>query len=107
MSSEKIYFDKTEIVCFVATKKKYVTVNLTYDKFIRISLEKCKELNWFKLVDSEKLVMKIRGREKPIEYTKLQNKKHWQHYVDGLKKFAKDNNIRFDDEVDLETTKVE
>ena len=43
MKHDKILYDKTEIIVVDETGKRPALLNLTYDKIISISFDKCKE----------------------------------------------------------------
>lgn len=98
-----IMFDKTEVVMLATIvgdmkKKSHRLLNLTYDKFTKIAFVQCKERKLFKTVDSEKIVLTVKGYAKPIEYSKKENSAHYQEYKKGFEKFASDNTITFVDE---------
>lgn len=92
-----IYFDKTEIMMMFLDGNQYQTINLTYDKIIRIQFDKCTEKKFFRKVPSERIQIVTNCRNKPIEYTKMREKKYFDEYKQGLAKFAKDNRISFID----------
>jgi hypothetical protein len=99
MAYEHIMFDKTEIVLIVMGKKKPQVLNVTYDKIMRIQFDRFMERKFFKKVPSEKIIIMIRGRDSAVEFTKLKEKKYFEKYKEGLRKFAKDNRLTFMDNI--------
>lgn len=103
MASPKIMFDKTEIVAKAivvneTNKKKAKLLRLSADSFSKISFVPCKARKLFKKVDSEKIVLTLRGYARPVEYSKKTNAAFYDSYKDGFAKFAKDNNVMLDDQ---------
>ncbi len=93
----RIFFDKTEIVLMVFDKGKMKVLNITYDKIVSIKLEGFMERILLRKVPSERIIINISGREKPVIYTKLTEKKYFDEYKSGIVKFASSNNITFYD----------
>ena len=103
MKKPKIMFDKTEIIAYCTiigdlNKKSYKLLNLTFDKFTKIEFVPCKAKKLFKTIDSEKIVLTVKGYAKPIEFYKKDNAEHFDSYKAGFEKFATDNKISFVDE---------
>ena len=103
MKKPRIMFDKTEVIAYATiigemNKKSQKLLNLTPDKFSKISFVPCKEKKLFKSVDSEKIVLNLRGYARPVEYTKKENISYFETYKKNFEKFAKDNGITFSDE---------
>lgn len=105
MAVRHVLFDKTEIVLMYPKKKKFVTVNLTYDQISRIQFDKFKEFKFFRKVPSEKITIVNSKVKPPIVYTKQKEKKFFEEYKEGFKKFVKDNNITFINNLDKEEEK--
>ncbi|MBQ7006716.1 MAG: hypothetical protein IJN59_02685 [Oscillospiraceae bacterium] len=98
-----IMFDKTEVVMLATIvgemkKKSHKVLNLTYDKFTKIAFVPCKEKKLFKTVDSEKIVLTVKGYARPIEFSKKEHHVHYDNYKKNFEKFAKNNMISFVDE---------
>jgi len=107
MAKSKIVFDTTEVVAEVEIilgdvgepkKKKIEIMHIIYDQFVKISFEKCTERKWFKKVDSEKILLKLKSRREPVEFTKMKNKDFWEEYKEGFRVFAEKNRIELIDE---------
>ena len=103
MAKPKIMFDKTEIVANATVvgemnKKKQRLLRLSADSFSQISFVPCKERKLFKKVDSEKIVLHLRGYARPVEYTKNSNEAFFESYKQSFLKFAKDNGVMLVDE---------
>ena len=103
MASPKIMFDKTEIVAKAivvneTNKKKAKLLRLNADSFSKISFVPCKVRKLFKKVDSEKIVLNLRGYARPVEYSKKDNAAFYDSYKEGFAKFAKDNHVMFEDQ---------
>ena len=93
MKKPRIMFDKTEVVAYATivndlNKKSRKLLNLTYDKFTKISVVKCTEKKLFRMLDSEKIVLNITGFARPIEFTKKDNEQFFDGYKASFKKFA-------------------
>lgn len=109
MAKRMITFDTTEVVAMVEIPgdgefKKAQTriMSMTYDKFTKISFVPCKERKLFKLVPSEKIVIKLKAMRQPIEFTKMKNKEFYEEYKEGFRIFAKQNRIDLIDETTAE-----
>ena len=95
---KSIFFDKTEIVANATVvgemnKKSQKLLRLSADKFSQISFVPCKERKLFKKIDSEKIVLNLRGFARPVEYTKKDNAAFFESYKESFVKFAKDNGV--------------
>ncbi len=94
MKHDKILYDKTEIIVVDETGKRPALLNLTYDKIISISFDKCKEGLFGK--PSEKISITVRGKEKPLEYFRgKEGQEKFDRYKEMLVKFCKDNKVSF------------
>lgn len=104
MAKPKIMFDKTEIIANATVvgemnKKSQKLLRLSADKFSQISFVPCKERKLFKKIDSEKIVLNLRGFARPVEYTKKDNAAFFESYKESFVKFAKDNGVSLVDEI--------
>jgi hypothetical protein len=98
--SEKIMFDKTEIIFVDLSGKKAQALNLTYEKIISVRFDKTKVKSLFSSKDSERISITVRGKEQPLVLLQVKEKPdYWQGYKDGLTKFCKDNRISFYNEL--------
>ena len=98
MKKSKIMFDATEIIAKAVVigemnKKSMRLLRLSADNFSQISFVKCKERKLFRSVDSEKIVLSLRGYANPIEYTKKGNEAFFESYKENFVKFAKNNGV--------------
>ena len=103
MKKPLIMFDKTEVIAYATIvgemkKKSQKLLNITPDRITRISFVSCKERKLFKIVDSEKIVLTLRGYANPVEYTKKDHSHYYNDYKASFEKFAKDNGIVLLDE---------
>lgn len=95
MAKRHIFVDNTEIVLIDLSGKKAAVLNLTSDKIIRIQFDSIKEMKLFKKIPSEKISFVIRGREKPLAFTKKKEKEFFDAYKDELTGFIKRHHITF------------
>ena len=103
MAKRKLAFDETEVVMAVVIKldfgkEKAKIINATYDQFSRISILKTEERKLFKLVPSEKIVIKLKSYGQEFEYSKMKNKEFYEEYKTNFIKFAERNRIDLVDE---------
>lgn len=94
-----IIFDKTEIVMKYKTKNRIESINLTYDQIKNIRINNCREWQFLKRVPSEEIIITHSRNVTPIIYTKMKDKRYFDSYKSGLRKFAKDNGITLYDNV--------
>lgn len=95
MAQKRVLCDKTEMVLMVVGKKKVEAVNLRADQITNIRFEECKELKFFWLVPSERIVITSSKRGEPIVYTKMREKRYFEEYKKDMEKFAVENRITF------------
>ena len=95
MAKRHIFVDNTEVVLIDLSGKKAAVLNLTSDKIIRIQFDEIKEMKLFKRIPSEKISFVIRGREKPVTFTKKKEKEFFEAYKDELTEFVKKHHITF------------
>jgi len=93
MASSHILCDKTEIVLTYDTKEGYRTMSVPYDKIISITVGQTEVRKLFRKVTTDKIEFKLRNREEPIIYTRIDEKEHFDKYIEDISKFAKDNKI--------------
>ena len=94
-----IIFDKTEIVMKYKTKNAVQSINLTYDQIKNIRINSSKEWRFLRRVPSEEIIITHSKNVTPIVYTKMKDKRYFESYKSGLRKFAKDNGITLYDNV--------
>jgi len=99
MARDKIVFDKTEVVLTDTYGKRVVTHNLTFEKIVNIRFDNVKVRNVLWMVPTRRIAITVRGRENPIVIYEFKDKEYFERYMDGLRKFAKDNRISFYDEL--------
>jgi len=75
--SKRIYTDRTELMLMYLDGNEYKTVNLNRDQIIRIQVDEFKERKFITRVPSEKIQIVTNKLSKPIVYTKLRKKKHF------------------------------
>lgn len=95
MAKEKLLFDKTELVCGILMGNMATVVNVKYSDIICIKFLPFEEKGFLKKVPSE--MIEIKCKTNSIYYTKKAEKKYWDKYKDGLRKFARDNRITLED----------
>ena len=93
MANPRILFDKTEVVLIIIGKKKAQQMNLTYNNFISVSFEPCKEVKFIFPVKSQRIVLRTNKSGTPIIYTRGKEKAFFDSYLEGWRKFCKDNRI--------------
>ena len=96
MANRRILCDKTELVLTIVGKRVNI-LNLPYNQITSISIEPCKEFRFFRMVPSERIVIRTSKRPEPIVYTKYKEKKFFDEYKRELTEFAKNNRITFYD----------
>lgn len=100
----RMLFDKTEIICVFdykeGLKKNIKKAALTYDNIQSVAIKPCRERKGFKVVDSERIMIRSNKLLRPIEYYKFKEKNFFEDYKAGLRKFCKDNRITLYDEVE-------
>lgn len=91
---DPIIVDKTELI--LATGNGSESINATYDKIIRIQVNKCEETKLFKKIPSEQITVTVRGREDPVVFYRTKvGEELFDGYKAALQKFAKDNRVSF------------
>ena len=100
MKQPKIMCDNTEMVIIDETEKRKRMGRITYDKIANIVFESCKETGFLKEIPSEKIVMNLKGQEKPLFWLKKANQGEWESYKAQLRKFCKDNRIPLYDNIE-------
>ena len=100
MAKADILFDKTEFILRVADKQA-MTMNVRADQITTISIQPMMAKKLFKKVESEVIVIKMKGGPgpaasgMPITKESIENKQKgsWETTKKAMIKFAKDNNI--------------
>lgn len=91
-----ILIDRTELILMASQGGGTETINVAYDKIIRIEFRKCEETKLFKKFPSEQIILTIRGREDPVVFYRSKvGEDLFEGYKAGLQKFAKDNRVSF------------
>lgn len=94
--ADPILVDKTEVILTVSQGNSLETINVAYDKIIRLEFRKCEESKLFKKVPSEQILFTIRGREEPVVFFRGKvGEQVFDSVKPQLQKFAKDNRITF------------
>ncbi len=95
---EKITFDKTEISVYDDGGKRPQIYNLTYERIMSIQLDHgfMRYLGVLKK-PSDRIVIQVRNREEPVILYGVKEGDKFQGYIEGLRKFAKDNRITLHD----------
>ncbi|MBQ3049179.1 MAG: hypothetical protein IJC94_04400 [Oscillospiraceae bacterium] len=93
----KLTCDKTEINAVYEVKRggDLARVSMPYDKVISITFENCVVPKFLKKGDTERIVIRLRGYEKPIEFYKDREGDNFEGYKADFEKFAKANRITF------------
>jgi len=102
MARDKIVFDKTEMVLTDNYGKRVVTHNLTYDKIVNIRFDNAKVRKLLWSVRTRRIAITVRKRENPIVIYEFMDKEYFEKYMEGLRKFAKDNRVSFYDDLGKE-----
>jgi len=93
--SRRIYTDRTELMLMYLDGNQYKAANLNRDQIVRIQLDEFKERRFIIKVPSERIQIVAKNMSKPIVYTKLREKKHFDEYKSILEKYAKENRVTF------------
>ena len=93
--SRRIYTDMTELMLMYLDGNEYKTATINRDQIIRIQLDEFKERKFIIRVPSERIQIITKKLSKPIVYTKLREKKHFDEYKSMLEKYAKENYVTF------------
>lgn len=100
MAKRRVYFDTTEVVVLVPGNKGLQNINLIRTDIHRIYFEKCNE-PILRIIPraSERIRISTAKSEEPVLIFKLENKKFYEEYKEGFRKFAKANFIVIEDTV--------
>ena len=95
---DKITFDKTEVSIYDESGKRPVIYNLTYERITSIQFDRgfMRSMLFLKK-PSDRIVVQVRGIEDPVILYSAREGEKFQGYVDGLRKFARDNRITLHD----------
>ena len=105
-AKSKLVFDKTEMCLVDETGKNPCLLNLTYDKITNVTFDHG-TMPYFKFFKkpSDRIVISIRGKVDsmglplPCIYYSAREGAKFQEYLDGLRKFCKDNRITVYDQL--------
>lgn len=94
----KITFDKTEVCILDDSGKRQAILNLSFERITSIQFDhgSMPFMGIFKK-PSDRIVVTVRGLENPCILYSAREGENFQGYVDGLRKFAKDNRITLRD----------
>ncbi len=94
----KISFDKTEISVYDDSGKRPQIFNLTYERITSIQFDH-NTMRYLGLLKkpSDRILIQVRGRENPIILYSAKEGDKFEGYVDGLRKFCKENRITLHD----------
>ena len=96
---EKIMFDKTEFVFTDTYGKRVATFNVTWEMIQSIYFDNCKVSGFFSTKPSQRITIIMRHGA-PLMLLSCKEKTGFDTYLDGLRKFAKDNRISLFDTLD-------
>jgi len=94
MPKERIVIDKKEIVVDYMSGKNYAFENLAGEDISSVTIEPCM-VGFFKNKPDERIVITKCVPSEPIIYYRHKIKKDYDSYVEGLKKFCEENNVKF------------
>lgn len=93
MAKEHIIFDKTELVVAILGGKEAHMENVKYSDIINITFKP-----GTKGLFGSGEIIEIKTRKQVITFEEKKEKKFWEGYKAGLRKFAKDNRITLHEE---------
>ena len=95
---EKISFDKTEISVYDDGGKRPQIYNLTYERITSIQMDHdTMRYMGFLKKPSDRILIQVRGMENPVILYSAKEGDRFNGYVEGLRKFCKDNRITLHD----------
>jgi hypothetical protein len=97
-SKERIFIDKTEIVCGIVMGTSATRVNIRASDITEITFSAMEAKKLLKKEMKEMLTIKVKSQQYPYVITKEKmDEKYWEGYKSGLKTFCKNNRITFND----------
>ena len=95
---EKVTFDKTEVIVYDDSGKRMQILNLTYDKITSVQLDHS-TMRYMGVLKkpSDRIAITIRGLENPVVLYSAKEGEKFNEYVEGFRKFCKDNRISLHD----------
>ncbi len=95
---DKVLFDKTEVSVYTVISGHQTILNLPYDKITSIQFDHDTLRTMLVLKKAtDRIVINVRGMEDPVVLYSVKEGEKFSKYVDGLRKFAKDNRITVHD----------
>ena len=103
MAEPKVFFDKTEVTTEVPIqvsigKTKIKVLHIAYSKIISITFDHCRSGKLFGPKMTDRISLKLNGKEFPVEIKRCDHKQYFDQYVEGFRKFAADNKITLSDQ---------
>jgi hypothetical protein len=97
-SKERIFIDKTEIVCGMVMGTSATRVNIRASDILDISIAAFEVKKLLKKEMKETITIKVKSQQYPYVITKEKmDEKYWDSYKAGMKAFCKNNRINFTD----------
>lgn len=93
MAKEHIIFDKTELVVAILGGPEARMENVKYSDVINVTFR-----SGGTGLFAKGEAIEIKTKRTPIVFEQKKEKKFWDGYKDGLRKFCKDNRITLNDE---------
>ena len=97
---DKISFDKTEISLYDDYGSRPRILNLTYDRITSIQFDRS-SMRVFGILKkpTDRIMFQIRGLELPVFLYRAREGEDFDRYMEGLRKFARENRITLRDEL--------
>ncbi|NMA38499.1 MAG: hypothetical protein GX942_09390 [Papillibacter sp.] len=97
-SKERIFIDKTEIVCGLLMGTTATRVSIKASDIIEVSFSAMEVKKLLGKQKKEMLTIKVKSQQFPYVITKEKmDEKYWESYKTGMKTFCKNNRITFND----------
>lgn len=101
MARPRLSFDKTELVLIDVEAKSPTVHNLSHEDLVRFRLVTKRSFVLYRFVEKDVLEFHVRGKVEPILLPRRRNKKLFDNYLEGTKKFCEENQIPFIDDASL------
>jgi hypothetical protein len=97
-SKERIFIDKTEIVCGMLMGTMATRVNIKASDMLEVTFSAMEVKKLLGKEIKEMLTIKVKNQQFPYVITKEKmDEKYWESYKTGMKTFCKNNRINFND----------
>jgi hypothetical protein len=97
-SKERIFIDKTEIVCGMVMGTSATRINIRASDIIEITISAFEAKKLLKTEKKEVITIKVKNQQDPYVITKEKmDEKYWNGYKAGMKTFCRNNRITFND----------